>query len=414
MRRLTHDEFVKIIAETNPDVKIVGTYVNRETKISISCRKCGKIIDVYPQNLFSHSGMCRDCSIAESKGRAAKTHEEFESELKKSNPNIILTGRYVNATTPIEWKCRLCGISQYSRPGFLMTSSGYCKSCCGRITHEEFVRRIAEKNPSIQIVGEFVDSKTPIEWKCNRCGKIALANPKLLSKLSGTCKQCQFEAKKEAFYKDYKALRNPPILLTQYDGATKKILCQCSICGHEWSSLPSAILTYKTPCPKCSDDVHRIRREDFVAEMVEVNPNIEILGKYHATKEPVLCRCKLCNNEWTARPQDLKKGKGCPECNHSSTSFVEQLVLLSLREVFGSDAVLSRDRKAINKELDIYIPSKNLAVEFGAWYWHKDRVLLDQEKVQKCEDNGIYLLCIYDTCREINEINISQFKKSCL
>ena len=75
---------------------------------------------------------------------------------------------------------------------------------------------------------------------------------------------------------------------------------------------------------------------------------------------------------------DLLRGKGCPECNHTSTSFVEQLLFLSLKNVLGEKEVLTRSKSVIGKELDIYIPKKQYAVEYGAWFWHKNRLKNDE------------------------------------
>ena len=46
--------------------------------------------------------------------------------------------------------------------------------------------------------------------------------------------------------------------------------------------------------------------------MSEINPNIEIIGKYTATHDPILCRCKVCGTTWNIRPHDILTGQGCP------------------------------------------------------------------------------------------------------
>lgn len=35
-----------------------------------------------------------------------------------------------------------------------------------RITHEEYVKRVTEINPNIEVIGIYVDSKTKILHKC--------------------------------------------------------------------------------------------------------------------------------------------------------------------------------------------------------------------------------------------------------
>ena len=54
--------------------------------------------------------------------------------------------------------------------------------------------------------------------------------------------------------------------------------------------------------------------EQFIKELKEINPNIEILSKYTSNSEKVLCRCTLDFNEWKTTPHVLLQGHGCPIC----------------------------------------------------------------------------------------------------
>ena len=48
--------------------------------------------------------------------------------------------------------------------------------------------------------------------------------------------------------------------------------------------------------------------------------------------------------------------------------------------------------------MDIFIPQMQLAIEFGAWFWHKDRLSRDNEKQKLCTDKGIKLITILEDC----------------
>lgn len=403
MKAQSDEEFRKKLKETNPNVIVVGKYVNRITKIEFACYKCGKIQSTFPQNLFNHSGLCSECSNKIVAENNAKTHEQFITELKIKNPNIKITGKYVNAFTKIEWECSKCGKKLLSRPGSLYTSKGLCPECLHNsrfYTDEEFKKKIKELNPNIKVTGTYIDSNTKIEWECSVCGEKQYSNPKTLHKLTGICDKCKRSKKREEFYTELKKLKNPPKLLTPYINATTKIKCICEVCGHVWESRPGIILTYKNPCPKCAKLALFTDKEDFKNKLYKINPNIELLEEYQGNRIPIRCKCKLCKNIWKVRPNELLRGSGCPQCNHTSTSFIEQVLLLSLRHVLGEKEVISRDKKAIGKELDIYISSKKYAIEYGAWYWHKKRIKNDQSKIKECEYKNIKLLCIYDACPE--------------
>ena len=46
----------------------------------------------------------------------------------------------------------------------------------------------------------------------------------------------------------------------------------------------------------------------------------------------------------------------------------------------------------------MYIPVLKLAIEFGAWFWHKDKIKDDNKKQRLCKDNGIHLITILEYC----------------
>lgn len=53
-----------------------------------------------------------------------------------------------------------------------------------------------------------------------------------------------------------------------------------------------------------------------------------------------------------------------------------------------------RTKKVIGKELDIYIPKYRIAIEYGAFYWHKNRQQNDIEKAELCKSKNIRLITI--------------------
>lgn len=53
--------------------------------------------------------------------------------------------------------------------------------------------------------------------------------------------------------------------------------------------------------------------EEFIKQMNTINSNIEILSQYQNNKTKVNCKCKICNHQWEARPDNLLHW-GCPKC----------------------------------------------------------------------------------------------------
>lgn len=106
-------------------------------------------------------------------------------------------------------------------------------------------------------------------------------------------------------------------MLTEYVNSKEKVLCRCKVCGNEWSASPSKLLIGRG-CPKCGrkrvGDKRRNSSEKFLQRLEQVNPNILVLGEYTGADNKILCRCKVCNNEWYPTPSNLYAGKGCPQC----------------------------------------------------------------------------------------------------
>lgn len=148
--------------------------------------------------------------------------------------------------------------------------------------------------------------------------------------------------------------------------------------------------------------MRRKTTSEFIADLSIINPNIEVLGQYEGSYAPLRCRCIKCNHVWLAVPHNILTKSGCPNCSHSATSFIEQFILLSLQESLGAEYVLTRDKKTIGKELDIYIPCMNVAIEPGAWYYHKNSIKKDETKRHLCEEKGIRLITIYYGCDNDN------------
>lgn len=57
----------------------------------------------------------------------------------------------------------------------------------------------------------------------------------------------------------------------------------------------------------------RKTHEEFLKELNLVNSDIVVLSNYVNNKTKILCRCKN-NHTWSARPDHLLNGSGCPEC----------------------------------------------------------------------------------------------------
>lgn len=89
------------------------------------------------------------------------------------------------------------------------------------------------------------------------------------------------------------------------------------------------------------------------------------------------------------------RGYGCPTCSREKgTSFSEQAIYYYLKKAYPD--TVSGDRSAVGLELDVYIPSLRIAIEYDGYRWHSsEKAYLRTVKKRKlCEDKGIELIRI--------------------
>ena len=110
---------------------------------------------------------------------------------------------------------------------------------------------------------------------------------------------------------------NPNIeVVDTYINANTKIMHRCKICGNEWLAKPSGII-WGYGCPKCAG-VERLAQNEYVQRVKKINESIEVLGEYINANTKILHKCKLCNHEWFVNPSDILNGHGCPVCSNKT------------------------------------------------------------------------------------------------
>ncbi len=124
-------------------------------------------------------------------------------------------------------------------------------------------------------------------------------------------------------------------------------------------------------------------------------------NEYLNIKKEYKWKCEKCKKVFYS---NLERGKRlfCSNCNKSEKFKTEKLI----KEFLNENSVIFKenDRKIISpKELDIYLPDHNLAIEIDGLYWHSD-IYKDKnyhlEKTEECNNKGIKLIHIFE-----NEIN---------
>lgn len=129
--------------------------------------------------------------------------------------------------------------------------------------------------------------------------------------------------------------------------------------------------------------------------------DLEFIGSYKGTYDgqPIYykCKCLRCGNIIEIAPHN--HNYRCVHCygKNAISSFGEKELLSFVKSVYN-DIVEENTRRVIGPlELDIFIPEKNLAIEFDGDYWHSELFKDKQYHKQKsiaCEEKGVHLIHI--------------------
>ena len=171
IRKKTHEEYVEELKIKNPNLEVTSEYINAKTSIQHHCL----IHDVYwntsPSRALQGIG-CPKCASEKIVNSKLRTNEQYIESLKKKNYDIIPVEKYIDCRTPILHKCIKHNIVWKALPDNILNGHG-CKECLkekirekNKKSHDQYVKELKEINPNIIVLGEYINSSTPILHKC--------------------------------------------------------------------------------------------------------------------------------------------------------------------------------------------------------------------------------------------------------
>lgn len=360
----TQEQFEKEVSEKQPNLVVIGKYINNNTKILLRCNVCGLEWETLPRSITSSGVGCKRCSANKAASRIRKSKDTLIAEMQLINPSIEIIGEYKNNRTKIKCRCHICGHEWSPTADAILHGSG-CPSC--RITKQvirstkttqQFRKDLLEIKPSIEVVGEYTHSGEKIELRCK-------------------------------------------------------------VCGYEWSRTPHALISTDSKCPKCSGKTRRTT-EDFKNELAKINPNVIVLGEYTRARDKLKCKCKVCGHEWCSAPYSLLIGFGCAVCKESHGEKKISKILKTHSINYKREFKFDNCRLKRALPFDFYLPSKNVCIEydgvqhfkanefFGGEEGFKRTQYRDSIKNNYCKENGIKLIRIPYTTKNIEALLASE------
>lgn len=175
-------------------------------------------------------------------------------------------------------------------------------------------------------------------------------------------------------------------------------VCNYPVCiaGKQWLAAPGNMVVKKQGCPNCQ---RRVLTPEYNLEAVYPN----VAKQWHPTKngsltpkdyfpkshEKAFWICPI--HDFYEKEIALKASNpssGCNKCN-AKTSKAEIRIYTELNSLFPE---VTNRKKHFGKEVDIFLTTENLAIEYDSDYTHRMRLPQDKIKNQVLVDNGINII----------------------
>lgn len=198
---------------------------------------------------------------------------------------------------------------------------------------EQAQERINNYNKEVVLITDYINMRKDITLECKICGtKWTTKMRNIVEKNRCVCPNCEMTGKKELLQKIINKEHPNIITIGEYKNTNENILLKCTDCGHQWSATPNN-LKRGTGCPSCAN-VLKKTKEEIIEHLKEISPNITVKGEYINSTTPIECICNICQNQWYPIWGNLKKGHGCPSCarNKKLTIQIAKQRLKSINE----------------------------------------------------------------------------------
>lgn len=384
-RRKTDDEFKKELASKNPDVDVLGEYVDDKTKVQAKCRNCGHGWSVTPSNLL-RGRSCPKCAINNRATKRRKSNEDFLVQIETINPLIDIKERYSGDAVPLLVKCKQCNHLWKVRPSNLLQGNG-CPRCARSqssfmeqyiywafvyalgedkvlyrnrmLIDNELDIYIPDKKLAIEPGGYYYhkDSLDVDYAKIEKCKEIGIR----LVIIYDNCREEVQDIDKEDvyFYKyDLKYETNNQTLRAIISRLFEEYDIIHEMTEDFWNQVYDKATIYS-------------RRKNKEQLQVQLENNgftkIVVKGEYEGTHKLISVKCVSCGYEWDATPHNLLAGKGCPKCAVIRVAALrcKRVRCVETGEIFGS--ISEANKKFHTKHVgDVCNNKREIA---GGYHW---------------------------------------------
>jgi len=376
-------------------------YKNAVSKVKIYCNKCKEYFYQKPNgHLLGKNG----CKICNTENKALPKKEFINRAIKAHGNKYDYTQiKYINLTTKVKIYCNNCKEYFYQTPALHINTSG-CSKCVNKsrsLSTEEFIIKAKEVHGDKYNYDQvkYYKSRTKVKIYCNSCNKYFYQTPDLHMRTFG-CNDYEIKKRSlstEEFIIKAKEIHGDKYNYDQvnYKSNITKVKIYCNNCKQYFYQTPSSHISGKKGCNNCSKS-KKLTTKQFVKNAVKIygsKYNYDQV-EYKNNKIKVRIYCNDCEQYFDQKPNSHTQGHGCPYCVQKSQKELYEFINDIIIAEYNIRTIIPP------KEIDIYIPEKNLAIEYNGVYYHSEAIkekFYHYHKYLECASKSIALIQIYET-----------------
>ncbi len=316
---------------------------------------------------------------------------------------------YADSTKKIKIKCVKHNIIFEQAPAEHLRGRKACVDCRNPLNkYNYFITKAKEihgEQYDYSLV-KYINSFIKIKIICPKHGEFEQTPYNHIKEEQG-CRKCFFKRNNVADTLDEFITKSNATHDNKYDYSTVtyidsktpiKIICP----KHgEFTQLPYSHTRGKG-CSRCANELNKAKltktEADFISDAIKKHNTkydyslVEYTNSFIKVK--IICPK---HGEFEQLPYDHIGGHGCNKCTSSVSN--DEININDFIILLGFDTICSSMSIIKPHQLDIFIPSKNIAIEYNGLYWHSEEFLdknYHLNKTKLCEDNGIRLIHIFE------------------
>lgn len=354
-----------------------------------------------------------------------KTDAEFKKEAyEKLGNEYVILDKYIGAKHKVRVRHLVCNTVHWMLPSNILRGAT-CLYCSdkqkGKKQRKSPSRFKKEFNKLVgaeyTLLSNYISMDRKIKVRHNKCNYEYWV--KAGSFMQGVrCPKCNGGVKKTPaqFEKEFNQLsKGEYTLLSTYKSSHAKIKVRHNKCNYEYWVEAGSFMQGRR-CPKCSHRI-KITTDIFKKQVYDVvGDEFTVLGEYQGNHKKILLKHNICNRVVSIRPSDfLLGGQRCKWCYQHSSSHGNDYIARILKKYgikFTREYKFDGCKDKRKLPFDFYLQGLNTCIEYdgkqhtdkSTIYYSKDVVRHDHIKDKFCKDNGIRLIRIPYTVRDIKDI----------